>query len=255
MKTSIKIKKFWYADVATDGDVGTNWTEIQIGQRESTVQFNGSDADTTNYKNILGSILESQTLKGDKTMNFQLADLTPSAIAEFVGGSVDEDSESTKYTAPENENNAVEKSIRFLTDKNILFEMARVSFDGFPVINDDDLHYFQMNSVVLLPEKTGVTTYAYYVLKNVSETDILTYTFGVLDDAPATINDTAHTVAITVVNGTDEAALTPVMTCSLGASMTPQSGVEDDFSSDVTVAVVAADGTSQDWVVTVTVAA
>lgn len=61
MKTSIKIKKFWYADVASDGGCGVNWNEIQIGQREASVQFNGSDADVANYKNVLGAILASSS--------------------------------------------------------------------------------------------------------------------------------------------------------------------------------------------------
>lgn len=254
-KTSIKIKKFWYADVADDGGLGTNWKEIQLGLREASVQFNGSDADTTNYKNILGSILESQSLKGDKTMNFQMADLTPAEIAAFVGGTVTNGANSERYDAPENENNAIEKSIRFLTDKNVQYEMPRVVFDGYPIINDDDLHYYQMNSVVLLPAKSGVSIYSYDVLKLPDENDITSFTFGALDDAPATITAGTHTVTITVVNGTDPATLTPVMTASLGASLDPQSGVEDDFTNPVTVAVESADGASQDWTITVSVAA
>ena len=53
--------------------------------------------------------------------------------------------------------------------------MARVTFDGYPVVNDDDLHYFQMNSVVLLPEKTGVTSFAYDVLLLPDENDITAF--------------------------------------------------------------------------------
>ena len=252
-KTSIKVKKFWHADVASDGDVGTNWKEIQIGLREATVQFNGSDADTTNYKNILGSILESQALKGDKTMNFQMADLTPSEIAEFVGGTVTEDSESIEYEAPENENNAIEKSIRFLTDKNLLFEMPRCSFDGFPIINDDDLQYYQMNSVVLLPEKTGVKTYKYFQLKNPDATDILVFTMAEQTGA-ATITPGTHTVAIEVAIATDPSDLIATIGVSLGASITPQSGISVDYTSPVVFSVEAADGSTQDWTVTVTVA-
>lgn len=259
MKTSIKIKKFWYADVASDGGVGSNWKEVQIGQREATVQFNGSDADTTNYKNVLGAILESSTLKGDKTMNFQLADLTPDVIADFTGGIVTEDSDSIRYDAPENENVGIEKSIKFLTDNNILFEMARVSFDGYPIVNDDDLHYYQMNSVVLLPSKTGVTSYAYDVLKlpdanDITSFDILVSGVTVLTGA-ATITAGTHTVVAEVVNGTGLTDLAPTFGVSLGASLDPASGVSQDFTSAVTYSVESANGTSQDWTVTVTEAA
>ena len=116
MKTSIKIKKFWFSDLAADGGVGTDWQEIQLGQREATVQFNGSDADTTNYKNVVGDTLQSSILKGDMTMNFQLADLTPEVVAVFTGGTVTSDSESDRYDSPENMNQSIEKSIKFLTN-------------------------------------------------------------------------------------------------------------------------------------------
>lgn len=254
MKTSIKIKKFWYSPIASDGGLGTNWAEVQLGQREATVQFNGSDADTTNYKNVLGGTLESSNVKGDKTMNFQLADLTPDVIAVFSGGTVTTSADSDRYEAPENENQNIELSIKFLTDKNVLFEIPRASFDGYPVVNDDDLHYYQMNSVVLTPEKEGVSIYAYDVLKLVSANLITSF---VMDEetGAATIDTGAFTVAIEVANGTDVTGLAPIIGVSLGASVSPYSGVATDFTSPVEYTVEAADGTKQVWTVTVNVAA
>ena len=251
MKTSIKIKKFWYSPVADDGGLGTDWKEIQIGQREATVQFNGSDADTTTYKNVLGSTLESSIVKGDKTMNFQLADLTPDVIAIFTGGTVTTSADSDRYEAPENENQGIELSVKFLTDKNVLFEIPRASFDGYPVVNDDDLHYYQMNSTVLTPEKSGVPIYAYDVLKIVDANDIVSFSFDE-ETGAATIDSGAHTVAIEVENGTDLTALAPTIEVSLGASVSPESGDVVDFSSAVDFEVEAADGTKQVWTVTVT---
>lgn len=253
IKTSIKIKKFWYADVAANGGMGTNWKEIQIGQREATVQFNGSDSDVANYKNVLGATLESAIVKGDKTMNFQMADLTPSEIAEFTGGVVSSDATADSFDAPLNENQSIEKSITFLTDKNILFRMARVSFDSFPTINDDDLHYFQMNSVVLQPTLITLSSFGYDVLLEPDNNDILTFVLAE-EDSPATIvGSPTFTVAIDVVVATDPSALTPVITASKGASLLPQSGTEQDFTSPVVYAVESANGASQNWTVTVTV--
>ncbi len=253
-KTSIKIKKFWVSPIAADGGMGTQMKEIQLGQREATVQFNGSDADVTNYKNIVGSTLESSTMKGDKTMNFQFADLTPEAIAIFTGGTVTSTAAADSFDAPENENQSVELSIMFLTDRNVLFRMPRVSVDAFPTVNDDDLHFFQVNGVVLLPSKAGVTSFGYDVIKQTGAHDILTFTLPE-QSAAATISAVNHTVGITVVSGTSKAALTPSITTSLGASVTPNAGVETDFTSPVTYVVTAADGTTQNWTVTVTVAA
>jgi len=254
MKTSIKIKKFWYADVASDGGMGTNWAEIQVGQREATVQFNGSDADVSNFKNVLGSVLESALLKGDKTMAFQFADLTPEVIAEFVGGTVTSDSEADSFDCPENENQNVEKSIMFLTEKNVIWRMPRVSFDSYPIINDDDLHYFQMNGVVLQPEKVGVSSFGFDVLKTPDANDIVSFVLAAQTGA-ATIDTGAHTVSIEVANGTVVTALTPVIGLSKGASILPISGSAQDFTTPVAYVVESASLISQTWTVTVTVAA
>jgi hypothetical protein len=91
-----------------------------------------------------------------------------------------------------------------------------------------------------------------------TETDILTYTFPEATGA-ATIDATAHTVAIEVGNGTDRTALVASFTLSTGADAaiagTPQvSGTTaNNFTNPVTYTVTAEDGTTtQDWVVTVT---
>jgi len=251
MKTSIKIKKFWYADVAADGGMGTNWKEIQLGQREATVQFNGSDADASSYKNVVGAILENAITKGDKTMAFQLADLTPDVVADFTGGISSTSAEADSYDCPLNENQSIEKSIKFLTAKNVLWRIPRASFDGFPIVNDDDLHYYQMSSVVLQPQKEAVSAYGYDVLKTPDANNIVVFSLPE-QSAPATISTVAHTVAITVVALTVVTALVPVIGVSLGASVAG-SGVADDFTAPVVYSVESANGTKQNWTVTVTV--
>ena len=255
IKTSIKIKKFWYSEIASDGGAGVLWKEVQISQREGSVKFNGSTADTTNYKNILGSNLESDSKKGDKTVVFQLADLTPAVVADFTGGTVSSDSDSDTYEAPENENASIELSVMFLTAKNVLYVIPRVSFDSYPMMDDDDLHYYNIEGVVLQPEKSGVTTYKYHVLKDAAivKNDITSFVLAAQTGA-ATISTVNHTVAITVANGTVVTALEPTIGVSLGAGVSPNSGVATDFTNPVTYTVMAADGTLQDWVVTVTVA-
>ena len=64
----------------------------------------------------------------------------------------------------------------------------------------------------------------------------------------------AHTVAVEVENGTDLTALTPEITVSAGASISPSSGESVDFSNGpVSYIVTAENGTdSQIWMVTVT---
>ena len=74
------------------------------------------------------------------------------------------------------------------------------------------------------------------------------------------VDETARSVALTVPYGTDVSALVATFTTT-GASVevagAPQtSGVTaNDFTSPVTYTVTAADGTTQDYLVTVTIAA
>ncbi len=66
-----------------------------------------------------------------------------------------------------------------------------------------------------------------------------------------TIDDAAFTIEVEVTNGADITALTPTIELSAGATVSPESGVAQDFSASVNYTVTAEDGTEQIWVVTV----
>jgi hypothetical protein len=84
-----------------------------------------------------------------------------------------------------------------------------------------------------------------------SETDFLT--FSITGQTNINYDLTAHTINVTVANGTGLTSLTAVFTLSPGATSDPASGVEDDYSSPVTITVTAEDETTvQPWTVTVT---
>ncbi|WP_152001203.1 MULTISPECIES: DUF5018 domain-containing protein, partial [unclassified Imperialibacter] len=70
----------------------------------------------------------------------------------------------------------------------------------------------------------------------------------------AVITNADHTVAIDVVFGTDITALTPAITISAEASISPLTGAAQDFTNAVVYTVTAEEGNMQDWTVTVTVA-
>ena len=72
--------------------------------------------------------------------------------------------------------------------------------------------------------------------------------------APAVIDNTAHTVTMVVVTGTDRSALAPVYSLSTGAIAVPASGTVRDYSGEVTINVTAQDGvTTQAWKVNVSI--
>ena len=66
------------------------------------------------------------------------------------------------------------------------------------------------------------------------------------------INETSHTIELTVLKGTDVTSLIPTITVSEYASVNPVSGKAQDFSSPVTYTVTAQNGTTQNYIVTVT---
>ena len=65
------------------------------------------------------------------------------------------------------------------------------------------------------------------------------------------IDEDAHTVTVTMPADTDLTALTPEITVSAGACVSPASGVEQDFTNGAAYTVTAEDGTSQTYTVSV----
>ena len=87
-----------------------------------------------------------------------------------------------------------------------------------------------------------------------SEKDILSFVLAE-QTGPAVIDNINHTVDIEVGYGTDVSNLIPTITVSPNALISPASGVAQDFTNPVTYTVTAEDLSTQNWVVTVTVAA
>jgi hypothetical protein len=70
--------------------------------------------------------------------------------------------------------------------------------------------------------------------------------------ATGVVTEATHTISIIVPNGTNVTALAPTIAIT-GASVSPASGIAQNFTSPVTYTVTAADTTTQAYVVTVTV--
>lgn len=70
--------------------------------------------------------------------------------------------------------------------------------------------------------------------------------------ATGVITETNHTISVTVPFGTIVTSLIPTITHT-GASISPESGVAQDFTTPVVYTVTAADATTQDYTVTVIV--
>lgn len=67
------------------------------------------------------------------------------------------------------------------------------------------------------------------------------------------VNNTLHTVSLTVPYGTNITNIIPTITVSPKSAIVPQSGVGEDFTNNFTYNVTAEDGTTQSYIVTVTI--
>ncbi len=82
-----------------------------------------------------------------------------------------------------------------------------------------------------------------------SENEIISFSVGPLE---GTINSEAATVEFTVPYYLDVTAITPTITLSDSATVTPNSGVAQDFTNPVQYTVTAEDGQQKVWTVTAT---
>ncbi|MDP4094008.1 MAG: DUF5018 domain-containing protein [Bacillota bacterium] len=98
------------------------------------------------------------------------------------------------------------------------------------------------------------TTQDYTVTVTVAPNTEKAITGFKINGVNGTIDGTNHTVAVTVPYGTDITNLSPTITVSAKATISPTSGTAKDFTNPVTYTVTAEDGSKQDYTVTVTVA-
>lgn len=248
----VDYKRVLIADVAPDGGLGTVWNAIQGMTRQGTASLAGSDADSTPHKNVIGGIIKTSKVKGDNNFNFQCADISAANRAYLMGGTVVTDSKGTNYKAPTQAQD-IAKSIMIIGRDDTVEYAVNVDIDAYVTRADDDLAYIQVNGLVQESEKANTEAQGSWDAVDTGANDILGFTLPEQTGA-ATIDASAHTVAIEVAALTVVTALVPTIEVSLGAYATPNSLVAQDFTSPVVYTVNSADDVDQTWTVTVTVA-
>lgn len=86
-----------------------------------------------------------------------------------------------------------------------------------------------------------------------TEKDVTTFDFTDLN-VSGVVNTIGNTITLTVPYGADVTALTPTITLSTDATISPLATTPQDFTSPVTYTVTAEDGTTKSYTVTVTIA-
>ncbi len=242
-------------------DNGATWSSVNVLQQWGSTDVISATGDhiiipLTGYSGIvrIGFYGESTVTNADN-------DLFVDNVSVFEAPSTETDI--TAFSFPEQTGAAtidatahtVEIEVAYGTDLTDLIPTIEVSegatIDPLSGVAQD----FSSDVTYTVTAEDGLTIQAWIVTVTEApstETDITAFSFAEQTGA-ATIDATAHTVEIEVVNGTDLTDLIPTIEVSEGATIDPLSGVAQDFSSDVTYTVTAEDGeTTQVWTVTVT---
>ncbi len=107
------------------------------------------------------------------------------------------------------------------------------------------------------PNSSGVSVvYSSYVTPVLSSSKAISdFSFsGFTPEVSGTIDEVAHTVALTVPFGTGLTTIIPTISVSVGATSSPASGVLQDFTNPVEYFITAEDGSTQIYTVTATTA-
>jgi hypothetical protein len=108
--------------------------------------------------------------------------------------------------------------------------------------------YFSKTNSVTSQQNAGVNAKS-------SEKLITAFTFSELGSkASEAIDSASHTVTVVVPSGTDIKKLTPAISLSDSATISPDYGITQDFTKPIVYTVTAQDGSAQSYTVTVKVA-
>ncbi len=166
---------------------------------------------------------------------------------------------SFKFTDPavdgiiNEDTNTIDLTVPYGTDVTAL--TPTIDHTGTSVSPDSGVEQDFTNSVTYTVTAADSTTQEYVVTVTVAKNpakSITCFDFDALA-VVGTVDENAKTVALTVPYGTDVTSLTPTIVHT-GISVSPDSGTAKDFTNPVTYTVTAADSTTQEYVVTVTVA-
>ncbi len=128
----------------------------------------------------------------------------------------------------------------------VITPRCKISPDSGAVVD------FSKGPVKYIVKGSDSTVRAWMVYVNLESVKNITSFSLSSQSSPATINNSASTVSLTCVAGTDLTKLSPVITVSSGCTISPASGAMVDFSGGpVKYTVTGSDSTTRNWLVTV----
>ena len=136
--------------------------------------------------------------------------------------------------------------------KRIVVPKATLALTGDVVYKDNEAIGYEVELTSMAVN--GVTHHEYIHGAGTAASSACEITAFVIGAAIGVIDAVAHTITVKVPNGTSLTSLTPAVIVSEGATVSPASGVAQNFSTDKTYTVTAEDEvTTQAYTVTVEV--
>jgi len=234
---------------SNDGDGNQTWADFgsQISLTEGLEQ--GAYSVKVRFE-VEGTGVPGDTLNGPFTATFTNL---PSAEAEITGFSF---TQQTGVATISSENSRIDIEVAVGTPVTSLTPTIEISdfatIDPLSGVAQDFTNPFVYT--VTAEDNTTEKEWTVYVTvaqEMSSEAEITGFTLE-KQTGDAVINSEGATVTIEVENGTDLTNLTPTITISVLAEISPASGVVQDFSSPFVYTVTAEDDTEKEWTVTVT---
>ena len=169
--------------------------------------------------------------------------LTSSSITKGVGNL------SFKYKKAFSSNSQISIYINDILIESISAESTDVANYSKEINVDGDFTFKFQTTERTLIDDIEWTAYGSAPVQSSAKT----ITSFVIDSKAGTLNEGAHTIGVTLPESTNVTTLSPVIEISDKATVLPASGASQDFTNPVTYTVTAEDGSSQEYVVTVSV--
>ncbi|WP_461642076.1 DUF6359 domain-containing protein [Labilibaculum euxinus] len=169
--------------------------------------------------------------------------LTSSSITKGVGNL------SFKYKKAFSSNSQISIYINDILIESISAESTDVANYSKEINVDGDFTFKFQTTERTLIDDIEWTAYGSAPVQSSAKT----ITSFVIDSKAGTLNEGEHTIGVTLPESTNVTTLSPVIEISDKATVLPASGASQDFTNPVTYTVTAEDGSSQEYVVTVSV--
>lgn len=267
----------WWAEYWVDGmKTQDNQTILSIRSQDTNGVINHTDLfdfmTALGLPNKVGTrfthaewVTMAETLTLRMLMNYEVEDVVAyrtSTAKDFLSFSFPEQGQ-VGESVIDTENATIDVNVTAATDTSALTPTWIASFGTFVTeglstdieSGEDELDF--TDPVTLAVHSETPLDYKEYEVTVTNLSDAVLITAFVMDEqtGAATIDDEAGTIAITVVALTDPSELIPTITLSTGATVSPASLVEQDFTDPVVYTVTSQDLTAtKEYTVTVTVA-